>query len=380
MIQVRIKDNTNNVWYNRDTNVFDIADGSEGTAWYAAVTTNSWTNWYSTVTLTTDNRYWVNARAFDAASNESANFSTATFIMDQDIPVSAVTFPANSAYVVNITTSVNPIYGTYGDTGVTNVGSVSQVQVAIRQLGPPSVDKWYNGAGAFTLGTPPTSNTASLWSSSWTYVGLSTANLTSGTSYYITTKALDNASPANSEGFYTVGEATFTYDGTAPTVVVQAPVNASFFNNTSALTISGTAVDTLSGLNTVQVNINDGGGNYWSGTHNGAGSFGAGVNYVTADLTNDPTWQFTIPTGELTADFVQGTTYYISARASDVAGSTSAFTAVRTITYDVLAPTAAVTVPGSYMNASQTEITGTATDAPAGIQKIEIALSSRLRG
>ena len=172
-----------------------------------------------------------------------------------------MSYPLNNVYVRDITPGLTPIFGTYGDTGAANKGAVATVLFAIKELGPPSNGKWWNGGSLFNLSSPLTSDNASLWASSWTYVNISTANMTSGTSYYVTVRSQDNAAPANDEGFFSVRSVTFTYDSGAPTVVLQAPTNGVYFSSVTALTISGTASEIPSGVQTVQVNIQNG-GNY----------------------------------------------------------------------------------------------------------------------
>jgi hypothetical protein len=216
---------------------------------------------------------------------------------------------------------------------------------------------------------------ATLYSSTWEFTGLLGASLTSGSSYYVTVRALDNAVPSNDEGYYSSRSPTFTFDNVAPSIVVQNPTDSSFFTNAIPLTISGTAQDAVSGVQAVQVRIQNG-ANYWTGTHNAAGNFTTTQSTVTADLALLPTWQFIIPAGELTADFVQGQTYQFSARSWDVAGTTSAFTAIASAIYEIEAPTAAVTSPSAFSNAAPLTISGTAVDSIAGVFKVEVAISS----
>ncbi len=381
VVQLRVRYNDISQWFDPSNGVFHLNDSQAGSAWFNAVTTNNWVNWLSTFTFSTDSRFRVEAQVVTVAGNYSVSYATSSFVMDQNVPQSTLSFPINNSYVRNITAGVNPIFGTYTDNvggALVNPGTVSTVLFAIQELGPPSNGKWWNSSNVFNQGSPLTNDTASLWASSWTYVNISTSNMTSGTSYYITVRAQDNASPANDEGFYSVRSVTFTYDNVPPAVVVQTPGNGIYFSSASMLMISGTAIDALSGVQAVQVNIQSG-GSYWSGTDNGAGSFG-GLNYVTADLSLNPTWQFRIPAAQLSANFVHGQSYTIQARAWDVAGTTSAFTAAQTITYDVDYPTAAVTSPVNFINGSQVTITGTAHDAPAGIQSVEVLISSDVAG
>src|SRR5205814_5330677 len=124
-----------------------LPQASSGTAWFNAVTSNSWTNWYSTFTFATDKQYRVEVQALDAAGNLSTNNSSSTFVMDQDVPVSAVSFPVNATYVRDISTGINPIFGTYNDTGSDRIGSVVGVYMGIQQLATVGGNqgKWWNG-------------------------------------------------------------------------------------------------------------------------------------------------------------------------------------------------------------------------------------------
>ena len=284
------------------------------TAWFNAITTNSWATWNATFTFLTDYKYHIEARARDLAGNYSVVFATASFLFDQNIPQSVVSFPPTGSVVKAMT----QIVGTVAETGSRYPGTASPVHIAIQRL---SDGKWWdNNSQTFTLGAAPTSDNVNIWPSSWTFTGIIDSNLNSGTSYYVTTRALDNAVPINDEGYYHSGASTFTFDNTAPLLAMQSPLNNSFINNIAALTISGTATDASSGVATVQVQIQSG-GNYWTGTNNGSGNFTVIQTTVTASYSN-PTWQFVIPQVNVAGNFVHGQTYAIQARAWDVAGTT----------------------------------------------------------
>ena len=138
--------------------------------------------------------------------------------MDQDVPQSDINFPSSVGYVSAID-AASYIYGDYNDTGAANPGSVSAVRIAVKRLGPPTANKWWNGTNLFNQDNIPTLEDADLWGSTWTYKKLTDTYLTSGTSYFMTVKALDSASPSNDEGFYSVRSVTFTFDNDPPTIV-----------------------------------------------------------------------------------------------------------------------------------------------------------------
>ncbi|OVE77226.1 hypothetical protein BVX98_03255, partial [bacterium F11] len=97
LVEVRVRSVDLVKWYNNGNGLFDLDDGD--TAWFNAVTTDSWANWYSTMTLGTDARYRVNARSYDTAGNMSVGLATSSFVMDQDVPESDVQFPGEGSYV-----------------------------------------------------------------------------------------------------------------------------------------------------------------------------------------------------------------------------------------------------------------------------------------
>ena len=144
-VRLRVRDNDLSFYLNRANNLFDISDANA--AWYVATTSNSWVNWYSTMTLASDTRFRVEAEAVDVAGNTSVNYATSAFVLDQNIPVSSVTFPLNGSFVNAISTAVNPISGSYFDTGsVANKGSDQFVKIAIRELSGVNAGKWWNGS------------------------------------------------------------------------------------------------------------------------------------------------------------------------------------------------------------------------------------------
>ncbi len=377
LVQVRIyKSDPARYWsFGSDysASAFTINTSAADTAWFSAATSDGYATWSTTFSFLSDYKYHIEVRARDNAGNYSTAYATATFIFDQDVPQSGIVTPADSSTV----RTFSGIVGTMAETGTRYNGTVSPVKIAIKNL---QIGKWWNSASStFSISSPvPTTDDATLYVSSWVYTDINSTNLNSGSSYYITSRAFDNASPTNDENYFSVRSATFTFDNTAPSIVVQTPNDNSYFTDSSALTISGTAADSTSGVALVQVRIKSG-SNYWTGTENVAGgNFTAVQATVTASYSN-PTWQFRIVQADLSA-FTHAQSYTIEARASDVAGSTSSFTAVRTITYDIGVPTAVVTAPLNYINATQTTITGTAQDSPAGIALVEIAISSSASG
>ena len=197
---------------------YNIDPSLANTAWCNAVTSNSWANWYTTFTYLTDYKYHIEARAHDVASNYLTAFATADFIMDQQIPTSGISYPASNSMINSIT----QITGTMAAAGLRYPDTVSPIKVATKELGLPSNGKWWdNNNKDFQLGSIPNTDAVTLYSSSWSFTGIIGSYLTSGTSYYVTSRAFDNATPANDEGFFSVRSTTFTYDANTPLFTLQ---------------------------------------------------------------------------------------------------------------------------------------------------------------
>ncbi|OVE76238.1 hypothetical protein BVX98_06325, partial [bacterium F11] len=306
-VEIRIKDlDIPNYWdsSSNDYSEFGYTISNPDNAWFAAKTTNSWQNWTTTFSWRSGIQYSIEVRVQDAAGNYSVSHSTADFRFDDTPPTSGVTQPD--------TTFVNSITKITGTSNDVNSGVVSQVEVAIRRN---STMEWWNSiSGEFDSGSVVYAIASGV--DPWEYGNPPdiASKLTSGVSYYVTSRASDSAVPANLETAFHVRSTTFTYDADVPLRDMLAPVDNSFINDSGLLVISGTAEDPISGISLVQYKINDKGGNDWSGTDNNAGSFVPQPNYVTGVLVGGPTYQFRIPAASLTSEFSHAQSYDISVR------------------------------------------------------------------
>ena len=95
--------------------------------------------------------------------------------------------------------------------------------------------------------------------------------------------------------------------------------------------LAGSSADTGgSGVATVGLSIQDGGGNYWNGA-----TFGSAAQVFNATGGTTAAWTYSTPT--LAGQLTDGHTYTITARATDAAGNTS--TTTRTFVFDSAPPT-----------------------------------------
>jgi len=264
-VQIRIKSQYGNSYWDGSSNNYAIDSSNSEMAWYDAIAVNSdWTVWKSTKPmLYNTSSYVLEAKAIDKADNSTTYISTRSFIVDNVKPQSSVESPANFSTRCNFST-FDTISGTSSD----DESSVANVKVYIRKNSAPY--KWYlkDGEPGFSEDVETPNNATNV--ASWTFELLEN-KLTSGVSYYIYSSAQDSAN--NSEDLPGSGPSTFLWDVTEPTSVVKnANVLTGYVND--LLTISGTAEDVLpnnpagaqnsGGVNKVQIQISSHTGSEWS--------------------------------------------------------------------------------------------------------------------
>ncbi|MDI6756458.1 MAG: Ig-like domain repeat protein, partial [Endomicrobiia bacterium] len=281
--------------------------------------------------------YEIYTRAQDLSDPnkfETPVFSSMTY--DSTPPTSRVIFPpiAGSAYAGALAT----ISGTAADAN-TMASRVNKVDVAVKRL---SDNKWWGGWSnqAWTDSSDAvfsTSTIYNIWTSSmdWRYV-VSPAMWTDTTSYYVISRAQDNAT--NFEPGWSTN--TFTCDTTPPTSRVTVPVAESMVDNLPS--ISGTAADLSPGLlDRVGIIIycvagQDTGiqNKYWSPTQSQWLDAPEMIDIVTAG----PSWGWNASNVAWAAKEDPGYQYKIGVRAWDKAGNKETEVAASTITFSYAAP------------------------------------------
>jgi hypothetical protein len=273
---------------------------------------------------------------------------------DDSPPQSAVTFPANGAFVNSLGTisgsaldAVEP-----GSVGVTGVG------VAVRRV---SDDFYWDGASF--VGGPPVYNVAS-GTNPWTYTdGALTGALADGATYFIVSRATDTLYV---EGPLSAG-VTVYFDGSAPSAFIGEP-DAAFESSLTALT--GTAVDAHSGVAAVSLSVkHTGSGNYWNA---GSQAFDTAAETF-FQATGTTLWTSTQTIGLLTP----GQQYEVVALAVDNAGNVDPVRSTAAFTWDPNPPTSGVTQPSQGQRRSAlTAITGTAADAETAVAGVQVSLEN----
>ena len=263
------------------------------------------------------------------------------FNLDDVPPQGAITWPSANAAVSSATVNV---VGTATD-DQSGVGT-TQIEVSTGQGGTPM---YWNGSSYQSGQIWITTTTANPWSYT-----ISSSALASGNLYYLRTQLTDAAG-----NVFTSLTSTFTYNTTAPTVVInpQAPNNGFYSAVQVSTPFAGTANPSgtpLVVVTTVTLSLRDitVGTSYYNGSswQNGSASFAAQNSVANWTYNNSA------------LSFVNDHQYQLTATALDssgVSGNTS-FTFV----YDVQAPTSTITAPapGYFTAAPLATISGKAND------------------
>ncbi len=345
-VEVSIQQGSGNYW---GGSAFDSA----AEVYLPATGTDTWTLAFADANFPADGAYTVHSLATDEVGNVQTTSTTATFTYDTTAPTSTITFPGDGA-AYNATGWTDAITGTAADVGGSGVASV---EVSIQQ---GSGNYW--GGSAFDSATEvylPATGT-----DTWT-LAFADANFPADGAYTVHSLATDEVGNVQT----TSTTATFTYDTTAPTSAITFPVNAAAYNATGWTdAITGTAADVGgSGVASVEVSIQQGSGNYWSGT-----AFNSATE-VYLPATGTDTWTLAFADANFPADGA----YTVHARATDEVGNVGS-AATATFTYDTTAPTSAITFPvnaAAYNTAGWTgAISGTA-DAGSGASIVSVGVS-----
>src|SRR6185369_5677786 len=290
-----------------------------------------------------------------------------TFTYDATNPSALFTFPASGGAYKNADWNAgcptNGFCGTYSDA----TSGVQSVEISIRQ----GAGNYWNGT-SFASGSE-VFQTASLAGGNWSYSFVASSFPADG-SYTVHIRARDNAN--NTE---TGPSRSFTIDNANPSALFTFPASGGSYNtsgwNAGCGTngFCGTYSDATSGVQSVEISIRQGAGNYWNGS-----SFGSGSEvFQTASLAGG-NWSYAFPASSFPADG----SYTVHVRAKDNANNTETGPS-RSFTTDNVNPSAIFTFPssGGTYNASAWNagcatngFCGTYTDATSGVQSVEISI------
>jgi large repetitive protein len=261
-------------------------------------------------------------RATDAAGNTDGSAASYTWTVDTVAPSSTTTFPA-SAGTYNIS-GWNAGCGTIGFCGTYSdaTSGVQSVEISIRQ----GTGNYWNGS-SFGSGSEVW-NTSSLAGGNWSYAFPASSFPADGT-YTIRVKATDNATNAEAPS-----SRSFTYDATNPSALFTFPASGAAYKNAdwnagcATNGFCGTYSDATSGVQSVEISIRRGAGNYWNGS-----SFGSGSEVWNLTTIAGGNWEYALAASNFPADG----SYTIRVKATDNANNGESPSS-RSFTIDTAAP------------------------------------------
>ncbi len=304
----------------------------------------------SSLSLASGTTYYISVRAVDNAGNTGSSTTSNGITVDSAPPAAPAT--------VNDGTGADATYTTSTTTLSANWTSVTDPISGLQ--------KYQYAVGTTSGGTQVLSYTDNGTSTTVTNSSLS---LSSGTAYYVSVRAVDNAGNTGSS----TSSNGITVDSTAPAapVSVNDGLGADVDYSTSTTTLSAnwsSVTDSVSGLAKYQYAIGT--------TSGGTQTLGYTDNGTTTTVTNS------------SLSLASGTTYYVSVRAVDNAGNTGTSTTSDGITVDTAAPAAPATVndgTGADTDTSTSTTTlsanwSTVTDPISGLAKYQYAIGTTVGG
>ncbi|MDI6756871.1 MAG: Ig-like domain repeat protein, partial [Endomicrobiia bacterium] len=310
--------------------------------------------------------YTLKAEAYDKAGNVST-LQSHNFKYDEQLPSAAITLPSSAYHRQG---SLSTLSGTATDPGA-NPSGLLKTEIALLRVGTTKYWSW--GAQTFTLDTASYSatnlGTPASWQHNW---NLPNWDNFDGITFRVFARPQDNAYNYAAP----VTSATFAYDITESTVVVTVPAPAITYYSAMP-TLSGTARDDTSGVQTTRVKVRSGttGAVHWAGT---------GWGSLTWLLVNGTTnWTYPVG-GEQIPTWVSGRIYEITPWTLDYSGNTSTG-ATKTFMFDNTRPDSRITpVPANDVYYSELPtLTGTARDPvpggetyAAGVNRTELSFYS----
>ena len=313
--------------------------------WLTATGTTSW-SYTSVITWTTNVTYTLTAKATDNAGNEGLVGPTGlSIVFYYDTTKPTVTLN-------NIADKVGCAFASIGGTAGDTFSGLDKVYVKIKNN---TDGDWWTGTG---WGAETWLEDGS--TSPWTY-DVSGVSFEDGDSYTVSAKSKDIAGNESD-----LASNTFSYDA-CPTVAFTAPAAGALLNDLNEFT--GTAADVGSGsVQDVQVMIQKGlTSTCWDGTGWVACPGWLGATDTSAGGSWS-TWKYA--TSGITWPDEQ---YILHAKAEDNFPQESDVV-TRTFTIDATPPTVTINAIGN--NTQPTQFSGTATDTPAGLDWVKIAIEN----
>ncbi|RKZ14291.1 hypothetical protein DRQ17_07865, partial [bacterium] len=357
-------------------------DWGDGEEWFSGnLSGNATYWWYTKVNFNTSCDYLIKVRAYDSVTptpNDEGDpvangedEGTASFhrvTIDMIEPDSLIQSPVDgNTYSSLPKTSIS---GTAEDTQ----SDITYVKIRISDITASTTYYWNLSDWDTNSGNWHNTNiTGAGQSISWdgTSLGDIDQKWTSGHIYRIETYAKDSAQPENVEiSFSTV---TFTFDDTPPLSDVSFPVDGEHYKaGALGQTISGTAQDATSDVQTVYLSILEEGTTKW---FDGSGFLANSTYWIDVGITPGATeWSYT----NANLNWTDGNRYIFKTYAVDEIGNTAQPSSGIEVVYDETEPDSSVTNPADGSTKQKdllTLLSGNASDtAPGVVNNVKISL------
>jgi len=363
-------------WHDSENN---WGDGEE---WFSGnLSGNATYWWYAKVNFNTSCDYLIKARSYDSVTptpNDEGDpvangedEGTASFhrvTIDMIEPDSLIQSPVDgNAYSSLPKTSIS---GTAEDTQ----SDITYVKIRISDITASTTyywnlsdwdtnpDNWHN-----------TNITGAGQSISWNGISLGAIDTkwASGHSYRIETYAKDSANPENVETSFST--ATFTFDNTPPLSGISFPVDGNHYKaGALGQTISGTAQDATSDVQTVYLSILEEGTTKW---FDGSGFLANSTYWIDVGIIPGATeWNYT----NAALSWADGNRYILKTYAVDDLGNTAEPSSGIEIIYDETEPDSSIINPADDSTKQKdllTLLSGDASDtAPGVVNNVKISV------
>jgi len=274
---------------------FNVQPEDAETAWSTAAYSGSWADWNlsSGVPFVSGEQYRMEARSYDLAGNVSADYSTSTFVFDALPPVVSITTPAHGAFL----NSLAAVSGTLADQPFGPLSSGTASAVWLRLTRHSDGQYWNGTQWSVFISTLKGAEGVATYVSSWTMPASTLEqNLTSGSSYYISASAVDNAENGGNRGAFGVSFSNVIYDTHPPVSFITAPANLASYRTLASITgtmsekpdASASAVNSGVALTQVQIQRLTAPASYWTGA-----DWSDSASWLTASTPTASSWQIT---------------------------------------------------------------------------------------
>jgi hypothetical protein len=290
--------------------------------------------WWSSIAIDSNNKIHI---SYYDCTNKTLKYANNNALISQ------ITIPSN-----NINYDDLP---TISGTALADAG-INKVEISIKNI---TDNTYWNGSMWDTSETWVSATGTSNWSytsPSWTV----------GKCYLVKSRVTDNLGTLETVG--TGNSFKFGTDTVPPSSVIYTPENGKSYNNTLT-NINGTATDSLSGINRVDISIkNLSDVTWWNGS-----SWVNSEIWLTVGSNKD--WNYPVPT------LIDGKSYLVRSRATDNFNNVEIPSIGNSFLYDTSTPSSTITFPmnsGTYN--SFPIIKGTATDTGSGVAWVYLLIKN----